>query len=180
MPAITTVQYQELMLSVLDLIKTDIITPNSAGSDIETRYITSEGRDDESWLGALRDATGNVDIWLLSYAGVLGLSPDATERGAVGTFVKPVRIVIDYFADYKQGLDAVGDVGSETVTNTEREFLKKLFAVDLALEGKRGCLASNIYIRGWDFQIRLRRFETATTHWASGILQLELTDLFLV
>lgn len=179
MAEITTLEYQTLMIGILDVVKTQIISPNSSGSLIETRYISSEGMDDEQWLGALRDATGNVDIWLLTFGSLRGLDEDDSDKGATGTFNKPLSIVVDYFADYKQGLDAVGDVGSESVTNTEREFLKKLFAVDLAIEKKRGCLQDNIFIRSWDFRIRLRRFETATVHWASGMMQLEVTDLFL-
>lgn len=172
----TTTQYQDLMFSVLDKIRDDIIEPNSSGSDIETRYIASEGRDDEAWLGYLRNSSGVVDIWLLTFTGLRGYDQENEQRGAVGTFTKPVSVVLDYYADYRQGVD-YDQPNSQT--NTEHEFLKKLFAVDLALEQKRGCLDPNISIRDWDFRIKLRRFEQATCHWANGVLNLELTDIIL-
>lgn len=177
--AITKEEYIELILGVMDTIATDIITPNSSGSEIETRYIASEGRDDEQWLGYLRNSDGAVDIWLLTIAGLQGLGEDDDRKGATGTFSKPVRVVIDYYADYRHGVDVVGEVGSETSTNTEREFLKKVLAVDLALEQKRGCLDSRIYIDKWDMILKLRRFETATTHWMSGVLEIGFTDIIL-
>lgn len=178
---ITTAQYQDKILGVLNTIKTDIIAPNSSGSHIETRYIASEGRDDEQWLGYLRDANNVVDIWLLTLNGLRGLSEDAESKGAVGTFSKPVSVVIDYYADYRQGVDVIVNVDPEVAkTNTEHEFLKKVLAVDLAFEKKRGCLEPGIQIVQWDFRLKLRRFATATTHWASGILELRFDDLFLV
>lgn len=175
----TGIQYASLILSALDLVKTDIITPNSTGSQIETRYIASEGVDDEQWLGYLRDSNSVVDIWLLTVASVRGLDQNDEDRGSVGAFNKPVTLICDYYADYHQGLDAVGAVGSETVTNTEREFIKKMLQVDFALENKRGCLSGNIYIKSWDFRFKLRRFQQATTHWASGEIILSFGDIIL-
>lgn len=172
----TVTEYQDLLFSVLDKIKTDIISPNSTGSEIETRYITSEGRNDDSWLGVLRNTNGVVDIWLLTFLTSIGLSQEDASRGAVGTFTKPVSVLLDYYADYRQGVDYDQLNGQ---TNTEREFLKKLFAVDFALENKRGCLDTKISILSWDFRYKLRRFEQATCHWGSGVLNLELTDIIL-
>jgi len=180
MAALTGIQYATLVLGALDTVRTDIIAPNSPNSEIETRYIASIGFDEEGWLGQLRDDTNNVDIWLLSVASLRGLDEQSLATVPIGTFNKPVTLVMDYYADYKHGKDAVGVVGSETVTNTEREFLKKLLAVDNALERKRGCLTGNIFIDGWDFRIKLRRWEQATTHWASGTLNLRFDSVPVV
>jgi len=177
--SLTPTQYAALVLSGLDLLKTTIIAPNSTGSIIETRYISSEGDSDEQWVGFLRDEDRVVDRWLLTVTSVDGLSQQDPLRGSVGTFNKPVTVVCDYYADYHHGPDAVGVVGSETVTNTEREFIKKVLAVDFALENKRGCLGGNIFIDRWNFQTRLRRFETATTHWANGFITLRFGDIIL-
>lgn len=173
---ITTEEYQNAVFAVLDYIKTDIITPNSPGSHIETRYIAPEGQDDEQWLGFLRDQNMVVDIWCMTIANLTGLPQEDERRGSVGTVTKPITIIIDYFADYRQGVDYVEDVA----TNTEREFLKKVLAVDLALEQKKGCLdADKILIRSWDYILKLKRFDNATVHWANGLLRLELVDLFI-
>lgn len=178
--AITKDEYIELILGLLDTIKTDIITPNSSGSEIETRYIASEGRDDEQWLGYLRNSASVVDIWLLTISGLQGLGEDDDRKGATGTFTKPVRVVIDYYSDYRHGVDVIEDADPDVArTNTETEFLKKVLAVDLALEKKRGCLDSRIYIDKWDMILKLRRFETATTHWMSGVLEIGFTDIIL-
>lgn len=168
-----------MILGLPQMIKTEIIAPNSPGSHIETRYISSEGRDDNKWLGYLRDDAGVVDLWLITYLDFKGTEEGGDSDVPVGTFTKPISVVLDYYADYKYGVDSIGDVGSETKTNTEREFLKKVFAVDYELENRKGCLQGNILISGWDFRLKLRRFETATTHWMSGVLSLEFTDLFL-
>lgn len=168
MAALTSTEYADLLLGALDTLKDDIIAPNSAGSDIETRYISSIGFDEESWLGQLRDETGNVDIWLMTVTGLRGLSQRDLQDAPVGGTVKPVNIVMDYYADYRHGTDG---------SNTERAFLRKLFAVDWALELKRGCLANRIYIDGWDFRVKLRRWEQATTHWASGVINLRFDEI---
>jgi len=172
----TTEQYQELVFGVLDFLKTDIIAPNSPGSAIETRYIAPEGNDDEQWLGFLRDDDMTVDIWLMTITQLAGLDQRDDRRGSVGTITKPMVIIFDYFADYRQGIDYVENVA----TNTEREFLKKILAVDLALENKKGCLdGDKIMINSWDFQLKLKRFDNATVHWANGLLRLDLTDVFI-
>lgn len=170
MSAITTSAYQQLWFDALDTIKDEIIAPNSAGSQIETRYIAPDGRNDEQWLGYLRDANGKVDIWLMTFSMVNGLSGEDDQKGAVGTFNKPVSVIIDYFADYRQGTDA---------SNSETEFLKKLIAVDLELEKRKGCLKGQTMIRDWNFILKLRRFETATTHWATGILNIWFSEVFI-
>ena len=179
--ALTRIEYIQLVLGSLELIKTEIIEVVAPDSLVNTRYIASEGRDDESWLGYLRDTDGTVDRWLLTISGFHGLDRNAQtdDPAPVGTFTKPISVVVDYYADYQHGLDAVGAIGSETVTNTEREFLKKVLGVDFELEQRYGCLNSNILIKDWDFQLKLRRFNQATTHWASGVINLEFTDLIL-
>jgi hypothetical protein len=172
---ISVADYQALLLGVAETVKTTIIAPNSTGSHIETRYIASEGRDDESWLGYLRDTNNVVDIWLITCNYLVGASEENAENRAVGTFNKPYTLTVDYFADYKQGVDFVDTVA----TNTEHEFLKKLFAVDLALEKNRHCLGNKLYIQTWSFRTKLRRFQTATTHWANGIINFEFDGIIL-
>lgn len=170
MAAITTEEYQTILLGMLPTIKTDVIDPNADGSLVITRYITSEGNDDEQWLGNLRDADGKVDIFLLTFNLIVGKRDEDRKDDPPGTFTKPLSVVIDFFYDYQQGIDT---------DNSEEEFLKKLFAVDLALEKKRGCLSPNLWISGWNFRIRIKRFTTASTHWAQGVLDLRLTDIFV-
>lgn len=179
MAGITITEYQTLILGTLDWIKIDILAPIAPDSHIETRYISSEGNNNEEWLAYLRDADNVVDVWLLTFNMFKGLSEADPNKGSVGTFTKPVTVVIDYYADYRFGSDVVGDVGLESTTNTEHEFLKKIVGVDLALENKKGCLKDSIMIVSWDFRLKLRRFDTATTHWASGILSLDFSELFL-
>lgn len=175
---ITQTEYTQLLFDSLGLIS-DMIKDVDSSAHVETRYIASEGKNDEQWLAYLRDENNIVDIWLLTFVGLTGLKEEDDRKGAVGTFTKPSAIVVDYFADYRQGVDAVGALGSETSTNTEREFLKKVFGLDYMLENQKGCLLNNILIRDWNFQLKLRRFDTATTHWASGIINLEFSELFL-
>lgn len=177
--SITALEYQQVFFDTLASIRDDILAPSSPGSHIETRYIASEGRDDEQWLSYLRDQNGAVDIWLMTYSGLMGLNDDDQRGSATGEFTKPVSVVLDYYADYKQGLDVVGAIGSETTTNTEHEFLKKVLAVDLLLEKKRRCLQDNVEIKDWSFRLKLRRFDQATTHWASGLVNIDFSQLFL-
>lgn len=178
MAVITTLEYQTLLFSIPEALA-DMIEAIAPDSGVEKRYISSEGKNDDEWLGYLRNAAGVVDLWLLTFNGLTGLEEGNEAKGATGTFTKPLSVVMDYWADYHQGVDTIGAVGSETTTNTEREFLKKVFAIDLALEKKRGCLQNNIRIIKWDFRIKLRRFPQATTHWMSGIIDLEVQDIFL-
>lgn len=178
MAGVTIEQYQTLFLDVLPTLA-DMIRTIAPDSQIETRYIASDGRNDEAWLGNLRDHNGNVDIWLMTLNTINGLSEEDDRKGAVGTFTKPVTVVLDYYADYRIGIDHVGDVGSEVYTNTEREFLKKILALDWSLENQKGCLHDGVLIRDWNFRLKLRRFETASCHWASGLINIEFSELFL-
>lgn len=50
----TKQEYKDKLNAILEFFKTSIITPNSNGSEIVTRYITSSGLNDEQWLGFLR------------------------------------------------------------------------------------------------------------------------------
>jgi hypothetical protein len=170
MPSITTEQYKALMLGILPLVKSDIIVPNAQSSKVITRYITSEGASDEAWLGNLRDDDGKVDIFLLTFNLIVGKREEDRREDPPGTFTKPLSVVIDYFYDYQQGTD---DEYSEKV------FLENLFAVDLALEKKRGCLTPNLWITGWNFRTRIKRFTNASTHWAQGVLDLRMSDIFV-
>lgn len=170
---ITAEQYIDLVLGVRDLIKDEIVAPNSPGSVIETRWIAPNGQDDEEWLAYLRDNAGNVDIWLMTIVGLAGLAQESQERGSVGTFAKPLSIALDHHYDYLMGTDE---------SHTEQTFLERALKVDLALEKRKGCLDADgrILIRSWSFEMRLRRFKTASTHWLMGRLQLEFIDLFLI
>jgi hypothetical protein len=167
---ISPTEYADLILGAKTTLKNDIIVPNSPGSGVETRYIAPDGRDDEGWLGFLRDNNGVVDIWLMMVSGLRGVAME--QRDSVGTFPKPVSLIVDYYADYRQGTDLV---------NTEEVFTRNLLAVDLALEQAQGCLGgdSRVKILSWDFRVRLRRFETATCHWGNGVINLEFNELFL-
>lgn len=151
----------------------------SPTSDIDTRYISSNGRNDDEWIAYLTNPAGVVDRWMITAQGFMGEAEVLEDPNAapVGRFQKPMNIVVDYFADYRFGEDVVGAVGAETTTNTEHEFIKKLLALDLELEKKRRCLQTNVEILNWTFTMRLRRFKTATTHWASGNLTIRFTDL---
>ena len=168
----TSEQYITLLFAGATYIKDNIISPNSAGSTIETRYITSEGNNDEDWIGHLRGTDGKANIWLITFLGLQGLGK---ENNAVGTTDKRVRILLDFFYDYRQGVDYVEDES----TNSEREFLTRLFGVDFALEQKKGCLTNGIEILDWNFSIKLKRFNNDTTHWAQGVLNLEYSAIIL-
>lgn len=162
--------YLDLILGLLEKIKEDIILPNVEASRVITRYITSEGVDDEGWLAHLKDDDGKVDIFLLTFNLIVGKDERSRLEDPTGTFEKPISVTIDYFYDYTQGM---------AVDNSEKRFLSNVLVVDNALENKRGCLDSKIQIDGWTFRLKIKRFANASTHWMSGVINLKLQDLFL-
>lgn len=173
----TALQYQTAYFGFVEALKT-LIETNSPDADVETRYIVSEGSNGEQWLAYLRDDEGVVDKWMIT---VMQFAGQNQEQGAniapIGGEYKPFRLTVDYFADYRHGLDVVGTIGAETTTNTEHEFLKKVMAVDLALEKSRRCLHNEFEILNWTFNLRLRRFDTASVHWANGIVDVRYTGI---
>lgn len=166
----TSSEYQTFLFGALDKVKTQILIPNVGSSRIKTRYITSEGSDDEQWIGKLRDENNVTDIWMVTAQMVIGRTEEQRQVDPVGTFTKPLTLMLDFFYDYKQGTDD---------SNSEKEFLEKVFAVDFALENKRGCLQDNIRINGWGFRLGIKRFVNSSAHFASGILNLEIQDIAL-
>lgn len=162
--------YQQFIFDTVQYIADNVIRPIDANSSIETRYITSEGQGDENWIGFLRNGAGVVDIWLITVAGLSKRT--GAEGGGVGFFLKPLTVYIDYFADYRQGLDYNQTSGA---TNSEYEFLKKVFAFDYAMEISKQCLGdSSRTIISYDIRIALKKFVSDTTHRASIVLNLQL------
>lgn len=164
----TKEQYRDKFYEVLTWLKTDIITPNSTGSVIKTRFITSVGVKDEQWLGFLRDLNNKkTDIWLMTFTNLKGLGLANKE---IGSTTKDVAVEIDYFYDYRQGVDA---------QNSEYTFLSNIFFVDFALEQKQGmCGVSGVKIKDWDFKTRLKRFTNDTTHWMTGVINFQVDIQF--
>lgn len=167
MPAITTTEYIDYVLGAMEFFAQNVIREiTGPDSEINTRYITSEGRDEESWLAYLRKEDGTVDTWMVT---LRNLKLSADERNSIGSFDKTIHLVADYWTDYKYGVD-YND--SANTTNTEREFLKKVLAFDLAMEKKRGCLDSVSYpqvlIEDHNFTAGLKRFKDASCHFLRG------------
>lgn len=168
----TVEEYQDKFFSTLDYISTGLIAPISPLSRRETRYITSRGQDEESWIGTLRNDDGVVDIWLITLVSLTGL-PDE-QKGGVGTWDKPFSVYIDYFADYRQGYDYDSSNPADIKTNSEREFLKKQIALDYTLENLPSCFPNGIWIINWEQRFSLKAFSTDTTHRAQVVLNLRM------
>ncbi len=98
------------------------------------------------------------------------------EAKQIGTIDKPIELVLDFFYNYRQGLNY--DADTET-TNSEREFMERLLAVDYFLEQKRNCLPNGIQLLDWEFNIRLKPFTNDTTHWAQGVLKFRFDGIIL-
>lgn len=164
----TKEEYLAKYFEILDWVKDDIITPNSTGSAIKTRFITSQGAKDEQWLGYLRDlSAGKTDIWLLTFNELRGLGFANKE---IGSTTKDVAMEIDYFYDYRQGTDA---------ENSEITFLTNILFTDYALEEKQGmCGVEGVKIKDWSFKLRLKRFTNDTTHWMTGIINFQVDIQF--
>lgn len=167
--------YITKLFAVADNIAQNVIRPINTDSLIKTRYITSQGQDDEQWIGLLRDEArgGIVDIWLITFSGLRGLPQD--QKGMMGGFDKPVSLYIDYFADYRQGLDYDDSNPSSIKTNSEREFLSKVFAFDYALEKVSTCLPNGVQIESYDIRLSLKQFSSDTAHRAACVLNLLVT-----
>ncbi len=165
----TGLEYYNRYVGLADAMKGKIETV-APDSSIDTRYISSEGRNDDQWISYIRDAAGVVDRWMITLSSLTGVSEGEGDSGSapVGMFHKPGTLVVDYYADYRYGTDA---------SNTEAEFLKKVMAFDLELEKSRRCLQTNVEILNWTLTMRLRRFETAATHWMSSNITFRFTDL---
>lgn len=172
-------EYVKLVFSVMDLLKSEILKSDViGGSRVVTRYITSEGADDEQWLAHLRDESGVADVFIMTVNLLTGVDEAERQKHSVGRFTKPINVALDFFFDYKYGVDYTEDDDGVTLTtNSERQFLEKVFAVDFALESKRGCLSGNIRINGWILRLKIKRFANASTHWLNGTLQLEIQDV---
>lgn len=136
---------------------------------IETRYITSEGRDEEDWRGNLISATPgrkNVNLWLLTVTSSGGLPYGENE--SVGSFDKPRTIGVDYFYDWNYGLD---------FENSEDYFNRKLDGIDFVFEQIRTCLPDNAEIESWTFRRMIKQFTNSSTHVAKGDLAIKLRGL---
>lgn len=184
-PSVKEQTYLTRLFGILDALRDNIIRPIDANSLIKTRYITSEGVDTEQWIGMLRDElrtsaiypSGVVDIWLMTFSGLRGL-PQA-QKGAIGVFDKPVQIYIDYFADYRQGLDYDATDPDDIKTNSEREFLTKCFLFDYKLENATTCLTSGVEVQSFDIRFSLKQFNTDTCHRAACVLNLLVSENIL-
>lgn len=177
----TQQDYLKLLFSVADLLKTEILKPSVIGdSQVVTRYITSEGTDDEQWLAHLRDDTQKTDVFIMTFSSITGVEERLRSQFQTNTTGKPINLALDFFFDYEHGVDYTEDSGGAMLTtNSERQFLEKVFAVDFALENKKGCLHSNIRIDAWLFRLKIKRFANASTHWLNGTLSLEIQDILL-
>ncbi len=177
MAAITISEYQELVFGAVEYLANTVIRGvTGMNSEIETRYITSEGTDDESWLGFLRKQNStDVDIWLVT----LQNTSSANIREGVGHINKPLSLVVDYFTHYRFGRDVTA-----TETNTEREFHKKVLALDLTFELKRSCLNSDdfpdVEIEGWTFKTGIKRFATDSCHFLHGDVRLKFNEIRII
>lgn len=181
----TVLDYQNLILGILDTFKTVILDSDNAistnidstTSGVETRYITSEEADQEQWLGYLRNANKIVDIFLITVSGLKGQSDEDT-LAPVGAYEKPLTVIIDYFADYHFGIDETKDVDGNTVeTNTEREFQKKVIALDFWLEHNRDCLPNDSRILKWVVKSGIKNFLTGATHIAKFDIDIVFQDI---
>lgn len=144
----------------------EALNPNSG---LEIRYITGEGRDDESWRGNLLASSPDgdkVDLWCMTITMSQGLP--AAELGAVGSFDKPFGIAIDYFLDWDFGTDE---------TNSEDVFNAKINAFEYVLEQIRTCLPDACEIESWMTRRMIKRFTNASTHIAKCDLALKFSEL---
>lgn len=164
--SITKEQYAQKFEDILTYIETSLIRPaTGVNSKIKKRIITSQGTDQEQWLGFLRDGSKVVDIWVMTLANIRGLAP--RDKGDTTGFDKPFQIYIEYFADYTFGTDA---------SNSEAEFRKKCLYFDYLLEDNWSCLPNSTIINDWQFNYSVMRFKTSSVHWAKGFLNLRLEN----
>jgi hypothetical protein len=162
--------FSDLLKTIAGYIEAYELTyPPADQAGIATRYITSEGRDDERWRGhLLTESPGRkkVNVWCLTVLMNQGLPFDKDE--AIGSFNKPYSIGIDYFYDW--------DFGNDT-KNSEDFFNKKVDGFDFILEQIRTCLPNNADIDSWVFRRMIRQFTNASTHVAKGDLLLTFQGL---
>jgi DNA modification methylase len=163
----TLEQYLINVKALRAYLKSDVIVPNSPGSEVVTRFITSEDTNLVDWVANYRNTAGEVNLWMIN---MLALRSSDEATNAVGTMDKPVDIILDFFFDYRQGTDA---------SNSEEMFLDRLFSVDWILEGKRQCFPNGVRLLDWRFDIKLKPFSTDTTHWAQGVLKFQFDGIIL-
>lgn len=140
----------------------------SPDSGLEIRYITSEGRDDERWRGALLSASKDnlkVDCWCITIT--LSEGKDLSDLEP-NSFDKPFGLGIDYFYDYDYGTDLV---------NSESYFNKQVDGFEYILEQIRTCLPDGVTIESYLTRRMIKKFTNASTHIAKIDLALEATGL---
>lgn len=140
----------------------------SPDSGIETRFISSQDNEVESWRGALLASSPTetkVDVWYLTVKGNDGESLDEIE---IGSFNQVVRIAIDYFYDFDFGTDA---------DNSEEVFNERIDALTYVFEQIRTCLPSNAEILIYQWTRTVKQFKYASTHIARCDLFIKLSGL---
>jgi len=152
----------------------------SPDSGLEVRYITSEGRDDERWRGALLSRSpdeNKVDVFCLTVtmSEMLALGNDE----ATGSFDKPISVGIDYYFDYEFGADSVEDEEGNIAEykNSEDFFNDKVDGLEYILEQKRTCLPHNAEIVTGLFRRMIKQFSNASTHIAKGDFSIKIEGL---
>jgi hypothetical protein len=101
----TLEQYLINVKALRAYLKSDVIVPNSPGSEVVTRFITSEDTNLVDWVANYRNTAGEVNLWMIN---MLALRSSDEATNAVGTMDKPVDIILDFFFDYRQGTDDFG------------------------------------------------------------------------
>lgn len=171
MAVLTLEEYQDLIESVITKLKTEIVEKVSDGGRIETRYITTNTNNNDEWIYVLREEDETTDIWMITCDFLRGVNP--AEQASSNTIKKPLKFIIDYVTDYKQGYD-------DSDNNTELPFRKKAFGIDYWLEKSRFGLETSlcfIEIIEWRATLGIKRFPSAAVHIAKFDITLELRNV---
>jgi len=173
------IEYRQKLREVVKYLA-GYIEAYSPDSGLEIRYITSEGRDDERWRGALlakSPSEEKVDVFSLTITMTEMLALGADE--ATGSFDKPISIGIDYYYDYEFGADSTEDEDGnlEEIRNSEDFFNRKVDGLEFILEQKRTCLPHNAEIVTGLFRRMIKQFTNASTHIAKGDFSIKIEGL---
>jgi hypothetical protein len=173
MAALTLTEYQDLIESVITKLKTEIVEKVSEDARVETRYITTQTNNNDEWIYVLREEDKSIDIWMITFDFLRGVNP--AEQASSNSVKKPLKFVIDYVTDYKQGYD-------DSDNNTELPFRRKAIGVDYYLEkGRSGVITGlcNIDIIEWRASLGIKRFPSSAVHIAKFDISLELRGIHI-
>lgn len=164
--------YQQIFVDIVNTFA-GYIEAVSEDSGIETRIVSSNGRDDEKWRGALLSASKTkteVNVWYITFSQSDFLTEEENEPNS---FNKPFSLGIDFFFDYKFGTD---------LENSEQTFNEKVTAFEFIIETIRNnaesdCLPHGCQIESGSIKRGIKRFNNASTHFAKGDFNLMLEGL---